>query len=56
MDTLDTMVVCVALDLKAMFRENLFLVAGDGHMLAVARRLKIKTIIPEKPGKHPFLS
>lgn len=55
MDTLDTIVVCVALDLRAMFRENLFLVASDGHMLAVARKLNIKVLMPENPGRHPFL-
>lgn len=55
MDALDTLVVCVALDLKAMFRENLFLVVGDGHMLKVASKLKIKTLNPENPGQHPFL-
>ncbi len=54
-DALDTLVLCVAIDLKAMFRENLFLVAGDGHMLKVAARLKIKTLNPERPGKLPFL-
>ena len=55
MDALDTLVVCMALDLRAMFRENLFLVVGDGHMLAVARKLKIKTLNPQNPGRHEFL-
>ena len=55
MDALDTLVVCVAIDLNAMFRGNLFLVAADGHMLAVARKLKIKTLNPQNPGRHEFL-